>query len=232
MTEAKADEPAGPWWQALDAPLLISLGIAAVSALAFFELHESLAEQDRMVGFDSAVTDWVVAHRTAALTAVMRAVTGLADVRVVLLAVVAASLLLVRAHRRTLALLIVAATAGTWLLVNWGKLAIERARPPAIDRVVQASGYAFPSGHAGQGVALYCGLAVVAWLVTDRAGVGVAAVVGGAAIAIAIGCSRIYLGVHWTSDVLAGWALAISWLALLVAMTRVWRAHRTQAAPC
>lgn len=168
-----------------------------------------------MNSLDSSVTDWVLRHRTPPLNAMMRAATSLAGFPAVFIVVGVSALILVRRGDRRLALLIVVSSAGTWLLVNGTKLAVQRPRPPMVDRLVSARGYSFPSGHAGQGVAVYFGLAVVIWCCSQRRWVRATAVFTGGLLAVTIGASRVYLGVHWTTDVLAGWMIALGWLALV-----------------
>jgi undecaprenyl-diphosphatase len=65
--------------------------------------------------------------------------------------------------------------------------------------------------------ALYVGLAVVIWFLTRSRWMRVSGTVAAAALALSIGASHVYLGVHWTSDVIAGWALAAAWTGVLVA---------------
>jgi undecaprenyl-diphosphatase len=110
----------------------------------------------------------------------------------------------------------VASTCGAALLVLSVKTLVGRPRPASIDRLVTVSGPAFPSGHAAQSIACYGAVAVVVvWLVRSPLLRAVVAV-GAVALGLLVGASRAYLGVHWPSDVVAGWFLAIAWLSGLV----------------
>lgn len=102
--------------------------------------------------------------------------------------------------------------------------AVGRARPPVGDWAGHASGFAFPSGHATTS-AMAAGL--LAWAVVRRARPAVARVVCAVLVcwAVAVGGTRIYLGVHWPSDVLAGWLLATAWLGLGFAVCTVYLAR-------
>jgi undecaprenyl-diphosphatase len=94
---------------------------------------------------------------------------------------------------------------------------IARPRPPARLHLVNAGGYAFPSGHTTNATIAYGLLAVVLAVSFPR---GRRAFISGAAIlAIGVGLSRIYLSVHWATDVAGGWLLGLSWLTLAALVT-------------
>ena len=119
--------------------------------------------------------------------------------------------LLVVARRLWTALATIAGCASGGLVVSLVKIDIARPRPTLVLHLVPAAHASFPSGHAAGSAIVYMTLAALVTLVTpDRAvhryAVGVAVVLVGA-----IGCSRVYLGVHWPSDVLAGWSFGTLW---------------------
>jgi len=169
-------------------------------------------------GWDSALRGWVLAHRSRGLTGVATSLsrTGLAVVGTVLVS--GASLLLARGDvvRRAG---VVAQWAAAMVIPSSARWAIStlvaRQRPTRTGWLADAHGYAFPSGHA---MASAAAAGLLTWLVASRlkhtaarGAAGLVAVVWAAAV----GWSRVYLGVHWPSDVLGGWCLAITWLALL-----------------
>lgn len=130
------------------------------------------------------------------------------------LAVVAilAAVFLSRRGRRVDAALTVIAYIGSQLSTHVVKIGLDRPRPD-VDPVVSLPGTAaYPSGHASAAVAVLLFLAVL----SSRRGSMCVAV----SLAIAIGVSRITLGVHWLSDVLGGWALGVAWLAVCLALRR------------
>src|SRR5690606_40735909 len=102
----------------------------------------------------------------------------------------------------------------------------DRPRPdllPQLDLVHTAS---FPSGHAMMSTLVYLTLAAIAARLTASTRLRLYVFAVAIAIALAVGLSRIFLGVHWTSDVLAGWALGAAWAALswlAVSLLRRWR---------
>lgn len=98
------------------------------------------------------------------------------------------------------------------LVVRGLKAVFGRERP--LDAVVEATGWSFPSGHAFGAMVFYGLLVALVWHATRRRDVRVAAVVAGALVVGAVGLSRVALGVHFLSDVAAGWAAGAAWLAL------------------
>ncbi len=112
--------------------------------------------------------------------------------------------------------MIALSSAGAAVLVAVAKHLVGRARPPVVEHLVTAHGLAFPSGHAAQSVACYGAVAWLAWELGGTRRVRAVAAIAAATLALAVGFSRVYLGVHWPSDVLSGWLLGIGWLAALV----------------
>jgi len=178
---------------------------------------------------DAATLRWMAGHRSAALSSVFRTITAFGDVTVVIPLVLLGAALLAWRRRGDLAVVLLASSAGTWVLVNSMKLAVQRPRPPEAVRLVAASGWSFPSGHAGQAAGAYFALAVLFAMAVGRTRWSAVVVVVGAAVALLIGASRIYLGVHWLSDVVAGWAVAVAWLAVLLAVLSLRRRGANRA---
>ena len=177
-----------------------------------------------VTAFDRHVTSIVVAHRTSALDAVMRAVTWLGSW--VALAVVGAAIVLLTVRRRlpVLALVLaVLAWGGESAGVAIAKHLVARPRPPEALWLVHAHGWSWPSGHAAVAVVVFGTAAAVATLVTTSrpARVGAWTI---AAIAVAlVAYSRVELGVHWLTDVIAGVAFASAWLVVVALVCR-WKA--------
>jgi undecaprenyl-diphosphatase len=113
-----------------------------------------------------------------------------------------------------LALLVAACGAGTALVIHFLKLAFERGRPSIVTALQPASGLSFPSGHAMISVALYLTLGVLIAGSLEHRRLRVYVVGGAALLAVLIGSSRVYLGVHYPTDVLAGWTVGLAWALL------------------
>ncbi len=194
--------------------------LAVVAAAVFLALARTIWLQQSfswdepiMLAIHSLATPW--------LDWLMKAVTRAADAGAVLVTGIAA-LWLWRRRRRaeTVALLICVAGAATINAVL--KRVFARPRPLVFPPLTVELTYSFPSGHTITAVALYGFLAILLW----RAGHRVWALLASAMIPL-IGFSRIYLGVHYPSDVLGAMALGILWL-ILVMIGLAWYDHGHQ----
>jgi membrane-associated phospholipid phosphatase len=124
-----------------------------------------------------------------------------------------------------LALFVIATVAGSALLNGLVKHAVHRARPLLSDPVAHASGLSFPSGHAQSSVVAVSVLLLV-FLPLLRGPGRTAATVLAMTFVIAIGFARVTLGVHYVSDVLAGYVLGTAWVAAMIAAFNTWRRER------
>jgi undecaprenyl-diphosphatase len=124
-----------------------------------------------------------------------------------------------------LALFVVVTVVGSALLNGLVKLAVDRARPALPDPVARATGESFPSGHA-QAAIVAAGVLLLVFLPALRGAWRPAAVALAVAFVLAVGFSRVALGVHYVSDVLAGYVLGAAWLAAMTALFMAWRQER------
>lgn len=196
------------------------LGLAAV----FAEILDQVVDADGLTVVDRPVVTWLAGHRTSALNGVEIAVTDLGGAVALVSAVAVTAVVAARRLRSWYpVLLAVAGLGGIQLLVAVIKVVIARPRPDLAGRIVEAGGYSFPSGHAASSLV---GFALLAWLVcllTTSGRVRATAWLAAAAGTAAVGVSRVYLGVHYPSDVLGGWVLGLTWLAVVAVAARVWR---------
>ena len=167
--------------------------------------------------FDLRTFNRFIEWRVGWLTPVVRTVTDLATAPVVfgLFVIIAVAFAIRRSNWR------IPLACGLWLavgqLLRLGiNVAIARQRPPVTTHLVHASGYSFPSGHTTTATLAY---PLLAWLLSllIPAWRNTLWTVG-AIIAVAVGLSRVYLGVHWPTDVLGGWCLGLSWILLGVGL--------------
>ncbi|QGG94283.1 phosphatase PAP2 family protein [Actinomarinicola tropica] len=191
--------------------MLVSLTAGA----AFVELVDAVTSEEGASSPDAEVARWIAERRTPWVTALMRLTTRLADYAIAGTVAAAAAVALVAARRRGPASALVASSLGAMLVTEVLKEVVGRERPMADGRLVEAAGHAFPSGHSSQAVACYGGLALAVVLTTRSSRRRAAAVAAVAVVALAVGTSRVYLGVHWPADVLSGWIVGLTWLALV-----------------
>jgi membrane-associated phospholipid phosphatase len=182
------------------------LGGVIVPLMLFFMLAEDIGEA-QMTAFDESVLRAVAQLHGDAATTVMRAVTFLGGFLGVAPLSLALAGVLVALHRRRDALFVLVVMGGAGILQYAAKLAFARPRPTVFPALVDVSTSSYPSGHAMISASLGLVLAVVCWNTRWRW----PAIVAGAAFALAVSFSRLYLGVHYPSDLLAGWCLAVAW---------------------
>lgn len=184
---------------------IVAVGIALVLAGAW-------AVDRWPFGFDRAIILGLRAwHGPAWLPGAAVAVTALGGGTVlsIVVAIVAGLLMMKRLWLTALAVVLASATGG-WA-VDLIKHAGLRNRPDLVAHLVPASGYSFPSGHAASSAVVYLTLAALGGQVTTDRAVRRYLLVVAVLLVGAIGCSRVYLGVHWPSDVLAGWSFGTLW---------------------
>lgn len=141
---------------------------------------------------------------------------------------IAATAFLLLVRRRREALWFAVSLVGASSLSSVIKLLVHRSRPELVPHLAMVSNASFPSGHATISTAVYLTLALMIGR-TQRAPAVRGFLVGFAIlIAVLIGCSRVFLGVHWPSDVLAGWCCGAAW-ALAVLLAHDAMAPRPQA---
>ena len=204
------------------ARLRAAVAIVLLAALVVFAaLADELAEWQPFVSLDRHVDEELNERATPAVTTAMEAVTWLGSTNGLLLLTLAACAVLLARARVRAALLVGLALVGAQVLDALLKVEFARPRPSLAHPVVaQAGGYSFPSGHATASMAVYGALAYLT-LTTVRSRPAKTMITAGALLVVVlIGFSRVYLGEHFPSDVIAGWCVGIAWVAILVLLLR------------
>lgn len=201
--------------------LTLTGSVGVLAAWAFGGLTWYVVSHEKSARLDTHVTAWAVAHRTGWLTGIMRVITWLGSAAVIIpLGLIIAGWFVRRRHEWRPLILLTAAVAGAVVLYDIIKLLVGRPRPPRAIWIGHFHGAAFPSGHATQTVAFYTVLAIV--LGAGRSSRMKLALWSAAVlVALVVGFSRIYLGAHWLTDVLGGYALGVLWAALVVIVTLI-----------
>lgn len=168
-----------------------------------------------ILNFDKAILNYIQSFQAPPLNYFFLAATFLGDKYFVIPAVILAALVLFYFKFKREALFTLAASAGSQVLSLLFKNLIERPRP-FINALAEADGFSFPSGHAIVAIAFYGALAflICEFLKSKRKKVLTIALFS--VLILSVGASRVYLGVHWPSDVLGSFALGAAWLVLMV----------------
>lgn len=205
------------------------LGVAfiiSIISLLGFGLMAVLVSRNTIVDFDSAIITYVQCLEAPMLTVIMKFFSFIGDTT----AVVALSLLTlvllytVFKHRSEL-ILFISVMVGANILFLLLKLFFQRARPD-LHRLAEASNYSFPSGHATMACALYGVITFILWRHIGTSLGRSIFIIFGIVMILAIGISRIYLGVHYPSDIIAGYFISTFWLTLAIGFYQRYKEKR------
>jgi len=168
------------------------------------------------IGYDSKIISLFSTIRNPILTPIMVFFTYIADwYSIALLGIIGVAAFWKMRKTRVASALLVSVIGGE-LIVEIIKHLFKRARPDILSHLVAESGYGFPSGHSFVAFSFY---GFMAYCLFRRARSGFAkaiTLISGALIILAIGASRVYLGVHWPSDVLGSYLLGAAWISAII----------------
>jgi membrane-associated phospholipid phosphatase len=210
--------------------LSFTLGLAAlvISTLLFGKILGDVLDRNEIARFDEPIVSFIVQNRVGWLTLVMKAVTQLGRTECVVVVMAAAGFYF---HRHTgrwrHMILLQSAVVGAYVLDQAAKIAFAQPRPPTAWMAVTATGYGFPSGHTTLS-AMYIVLAHFIARRQPRWRTRVFVYGAGVTLAVLIGASRVFLGVHWPTDVIGGWALAAAWMGILLMTTSAIESSRSR----
>lgn len=206
----------------LAAGLLLSLGVMVL----FVQIVDEVFVEDETRRFDEAVLLWIRNHSPDWFYGPMLFVTALGYSWVVLPLLGLATYAFYRKGFKVAAVLLLTSVAGGLLLTTALKSVFQRARPELFDSGYAASFYSFPSAHATVAIGFYGTLALlVAWRL--KGFWRWAVVAAGIALVLLIGFSRLYLGVHYPTDIIAGYLAAPLWVGTIGICYFLWRALRS-----
>ena len=216
--------PGRPGWLAArcrtGAPTGLALTAAvltlATSAWSLALVTFSVVHHTGLARDDPRVLAFVIGHRAPWLTGLAKVLTWLGSTLVLWPVAIGAGLGLWRWRRRWLpAVLPALALAGVWAGSLLIKGLVGRPRPPVADRLTVVHSLSYPSEHAAQALATW-GMLALMLMAGRSARARMLLAAGAALIAFVVGATRLYLGAHWMTDVLGGWALAGVWDCLLI----------------
>ena len=193
--------------------LTLALAVAVAGGLLLGLLAYLMRSNERLVELDRSVGQWGADHATHWSTQLLQLVTDLAGTPMtVAVIVIVAFVEMVRAPNRWIPPFLITVVVGEVVIVNTVKQLLHRVRP-TFNPIAAHLGPSFPSGHSATAAALYAAVALtLARRRSPRTRALLAA--GAAAIAVGVATSRVMLGVHWLSDVIAGLALGWAWFAI------------------
>lgn len=205
--------------------VVVVLGIVALAA--FTTLGEDVLHHETFA-FDSAVRAWVLAHRPAPLQSFFLWVTTIGSVSPMVVYAIVGAFVLGFSGRPLVASTVLVAPAAAVVVYLGLKNVFARTRPTGIGTMLEGS-YSFPSAHATTSAAICCTLAYVFW--RERLVPGVAAMLVAVVVPLLVGTSRVYLDVHWATDVLGGWSAGLFIAALSAGLYHTSRRFRGRRQP-
>jgi membrane-associated phospholipid phosphatase len=175
--------------------------------------------------WDTAILEWIHGHATPERDRLAEWITDLGTTLGVVPITSALVLYLLARRRSAQALFVLLSMVGAWLLNDAAKAFYGRERPALWNSATRQMWFGFPSGHAMSSMALGTVLTILAWNTRFRWPVLALSVL----FVVAVSASRLYLGVHYPSDVVAAWLASLAWVLglRLVLLPRAHRSHRT-----
>ena len=220
---------------ALVLTLVVGGGLAALATFAVARIYDAVTEAEGVAGLDQPILRAAMGLRSPTVDTICAGISYVFG-PIGMPAIAAIAILVLALRRRSWApvVLVVAAGLGSLLMTVAGKDIIDRSRPPRSEAIPPyETSPSFPSGHTLNSIVV---LGIIAYLLilrrqTLRARVAI--VVAAGVATFVVGVSRIILGAHWFTDVLAGWALGAAWLALVITAHRLFLTIRLgrQAVP-
>jgi undecaprenyl-diphosphatase len=211
-------------------PLWVALALAAGGWLLVGGLALLVRANDSVFRIDSSAASWSDSHATGWSTHALDTVTMLGDLRVI---AGLATLVLIgewfRERNPRVVFFLVLVVAGNTVITTAAKSIVDRARP-TLNPITETLGPSFPSGHSSLAAAFYVAAALIVARQRGRAAFR-ALTSCAAALAVAVACSRVFLDVHWCSDVVAGLALGWGWVSFCVIAVGVGTRAAAQAPP-
>ncbi|MBW4546668.1 MAG: phosphatase PAP2 family protein [Symplocastrum torsivum CPER-KK1] len=212
-------------------PLLLTIRVAgfllaALGLWLFSAIADEILDKESFT-FDKEILLTLKELHTPVLDKVMLGFTFLGEpVILLIVCLVIGTWLLTRGQRSQATILIIAA-AGAIALNNLLKVLFGRARPMLWERVVDVGQYSFPSGHAMISMVIF---GIIGYLVSSKFPLWRIGIISLTILLVTgIGLSRLYLGVHWPTDIVAGYAAGLVWLITCIFSLQVWQERRAVA---
>jgi len=223
-------------WYVLLVTAAVGAGIALLLNWAAEEIYDSVKAADGLASLDEPVLERAISLRTPQNVAVAQFITHLGGaIGLTVITVVIVVVMTVRWRSRTPVLLLAIGTAGSLLMTAVGKELVGRARPPVADAVPPyVTSAAFPSGHALNNTVVACLVAYLLLLHLTSLLWRIVSMALAVVWFVTIGLTRVFLGYHWLTDVMAGWLLGLAWTVMVITCHRLYltvRREQSSATP-
>ncbi len=211
--------------------LIFGITILIAAAWLFGGISEDLLSGDPLIQLDNFISEWLRSHRDPRFMCGMQLASGIASTAAVTMLSVAVGVALLCVRQFYWLIALVAVSLGGFALNLLLKTIFDRARPGWADPVVALSDPSFPSGHTMMGTLIYGFIAVFLILRCSSWRWRIAIAVLTLSLILSIALSRLYLGLHFLSDVMAAMAAGVAWLALCLTAMEALRRHRVHKFP-
>ena len=207
---------ANSFYAALGIYLVSGAALAIACTWLFVELA-SHVQSGATQSFDDNVMRWMGIHRIEWIERSLMEITALGTGLVLMMIVIIASLFLVATQHRFSAFLLLVASAGGLILNTMLKSTFDRPRPRLFEWLTNPSGSSFPSGHAMGSAIVYFTVAYLIARLEKRRWMRAITITVSLLLVLLISVSRLYLGVHYPSDVIAGMVIGLAWAGFCLA---------------
>lgn len=201
--------------------MLLALLLIALLAWGFIALLGEVKEGDTLA-VDQAILIWMrtpgnlaVPKGPSYLPEMARDVTALGGFTVLPLLVIFVAGFLLLSRRPRIALVVCGAAVGGGIILSVVKELVNRPRPEVVPHLMQVHSASFPSGHSMLSATVYLTLAALLAQFSEGRALKIYLIAAASLLTLLIGLSRMYLGVHYPSDVLAGWSAGLAWASLV-----------------
>ncbi len=196
--------------------LTVGIIIAATFLLVFFSILQDYRGQEALIQADTRIENLVYTLRSDKLNSIMLLITLLGTWQIVCTGIIVIGFPLFALNLIPYLLALIISVGGGEIISSLIKNLVQRPRPPLTSALVIEKSFSFPSGHALIAVALYGFLAYIFYRFSETKRKKIFSLIFGVVMISIISFSRLYLGIHWTSDILASLALGGAWLCLVI----------------
>lgn len=201
--------------------LTVGILITLFFIYLFFEVIQSYIGQEALVQADLRIINLVSHFRTPSLNQFMLFITDLANGKTITIAVIFSLIILFLLKKwsyiNSLLIFVIGGEIFVWIIKN----IIDRPRPPLTEALITENSYSLPSGHTFVAVAFYGLITFFLFHSLNKKYLRIISLILGIVLVILIGISRIYLGAHWPSDILASYTSGLAWLSIIITITHI-----------